>query len=107
MATILRGKQDKAIEALRSALDEYEASHLGSQASLYRQNPGSIRVRIIDDRLAGTSLSRRHDELWDFLSSRVGDDVMSEISVLLGFSRSELERSLANQDYEDPLPSGL
>lgn len=107
MATVIRGKQDTAVESLRTALDEYEASHPGSQASLYRQSPGSIRVRIIDDRFAGVSLSRRHDELWDFVSKRVGDEVMGEVSILLAFPRSELDRSLANQDYEDPLPSDL
>jgi len=107
MATIVRGTNDAAVDSLRSALDEYEATHPGSEASLYRQSPGSIRLRIIDDRFAGVSLSRRHDELWDFLSRRVGDDTMGEVSILLAFPRSELKRSLANQDYEDPIPFDL
>jgi stress-induced morphogen len=105
MATIVRGTTDKAVADLRAALDKYESLHPGSEASLYRQNPGSIRVRVIDDRFAGMSRSQRHDELWDFLSHEVGDDVMGEVSVLLEFPRSELARSLANLDYEDPLPS--
>ncbi len=104
MAVITRGSLDVTVDSLKQALEAYEAAHPGAEATLYRQNPGSIRVRVVDDRFAGIDKSARHDAVWDFLAGRVGEDVMGEVYVLLTFSHAELGRSLANQDFEDPLP---
>jgi len=105
MAKITRGPQDASIKALKKALETYENRFPGASASLYRQNPGAIRVRIVDDRFAGWSRARRHDEVWNYLQEIVGDDVISEVSILLLFPKSELRTSMANMDFERPLPA--
>jgi len=105
MAKVIRGAQDVAIKALKKALETYENRFPGASASLYRQNPGAIRIRIVDDRFAGWSRARRHDEVWELLSELVGEDAMSEVSTLLLFPKSELRSSLANMDFERPLPA--
>jgi len=105
MATILRGPDDQNIRDIVAALGEYEAQFPGSEASVYRQNPGDVRVRIIDKHFEGMSKSRRHDRAWDFLSQRLKEDVMGEIAALILLPVGELGSSLANLDFEEPLPS--
>jgi hypothetical protein len=49
-ALAVRGKPDAEVQALKDALDGYEAEHPGAEAALYRHNPASIRLRVIDGR---------------------------------------------------------
>jgi hypothetical protein len=107
MAKVLRGTHDKYVQAIVEALNEYERQFPNAEASVYRQNPGAVRVRVIDDRFAGMPRSRRHDEVWEFLTQRVGEDTMGEISSLLLLPPAELRSSLANMEFEDPVPSRL
>jgi hypothetical protein len=107
MATLVQGESDQAVCVLKKALDGYEAEHPGAQASLYRRNIASIRLRIIDRRFQGMPKSRRHNYVWDFLAARVPEDTMSEIAVLIAVAPSELETSIANLEFEHPTPSLL
>ena len=103
MATIVRGTTDDIVTALQSALEALERDRPGAEASLYRSNPGSVRVRVIDRRFEGTTRSHRHDEVWSYLRSRAGEDAMTEVSQLLLFAPAELGGSLANLEFEDPV----
>jgi len=107
MSRVIRGERDERVMALKSALDAYEAAHPGSEARLYRQNPGSVRVRVIDGRFEAMTRSERHDELWAFLADQVGSEVMEEVSQLLGLAPAETGESLANLDFEQSLKSQL
>jgi stress-induced morphogen len=107
MATVTRGKSDDKVNAVLAALNEYEDQFAGSSAAVFRQNPGAIRVRIIDDRFTGMPRSRRHDEVWEFLSQRLGEDLMAEISALVLLPKTEIRSSLANLEFDDPVPSTL
>ena len=107
MSTITRGSTDHAVTVLKAALDRYEADHPGSKATLYRQNSGSVRVRVVDDGFAGMNRARRHDAVWAYLEQKVEGDTLQEVSVLLLMTPDELNRSLANLDFEDPIPSDL
>jgi hypothetical protein len=49
---ILRGDTDPVIEQIIQALKIYEDDHPNSEIALYRQNPVSVRIRIIDPNLA-------------------------------------------------------
>lgn len=102
-----QGENDTNVDAIRKALDDYEQQHQGASAALYRQNPGSIRVRIIDPRFAKMSRSARHDVTWNFLAERIGDDCMSELSLLLLLSPNEVDTSLMNAEFENPVDSHL
>jgi stress-induced morphogen len=107
MATVARGTADQGVQAVLEALNAYESQFIGSSAAVYRQNPGTLRVRIVDDRFAGMPRSRRHDDVWKYLSDRVAEDVMTEISALTLLPKAELRSSLANLEFEDPIPSQL
>jgi|SRR5581483_2511381 len=106
MATIVRGDADAQVQALKTALGAYETEYPGAEAALYRHNPGSIRVRVIDRRFEGMTKSRRHARAWNFLAARVPEDTMAEISTLLTLPPAELGNSFANFEFQDPIPSG-
>jgi stress-induced morphogen len=101
----VKGPTDPVLDALAKALGEYEKHFPGSEATLYRQNPGAVSVRIIDERFAGMPKSRRHDDVWQFLSQHLAEDAMAEVYALLLLPKAELGSSLANLEFEDPLPS--
>jgi hypothetical protein len=107
MASIVRGTTDDAVQALKNALDAYEAEHPGAEAALYRHNPGSIRLRVIDRRIEGMTKSRRHADVWDFLAARVPEDTLADVSLVLTIAPAELKNSFANFEFESPVPSGL
>jgi stress-induced morphogen len=106
MATV-KGNIDQAVQALRDALEDYEAHHSEAEATLYRQNSASIRLRVVDHRFEGMTKSRRHAYVWQFLAERVSEDTLSEVSLVLAIAPSELRTSLTNLEFEEPTPSGL
>jgi hypothetical protein len=104
MAQIIQTVADPDVLAVRDALAAYEADNPGATAAVRRDNPGVIRVRIIDDRTAGVPRSRRHAHAWDYLAQRVGEDVMGQVYQLLVLPTAELRSSLSNLDFDDPNP---
>ena len=107
MATITRGDSDEYVERVKAALNDYEAQHPGAVATLYRHSPASIRIRVVDRTFKGMSKGDRHDQLWDFLTARLDEDVQQEISILLPLAPEEQRNSFMNAEFEDPIPSGL
>jgi stress-induced morphogen len=107
MATITRGSQDALVEKVKSVLDEYERQHSGAVATLYRQNSVSIRIRIVDESFTRLSKPERHDRAWKFISDRLDDEEIQDISVLLLLSPDEQRSSFMNFDFDDPIPSTL
>jgi stress-induced morphogen len=87
MVKILR-LSDQAVEQVGAALEEYEDQNPGSESLVYRYNPASIRVKIVDPAFHGHSKGERHDHVWQFLQ-RLPEDVLSQISVLLCLDRGE------------------
>jgi stress-induced morphogen len=107
MAKVVQGNTDAAVQAIKDALDAYETEHPGAEATLYRQNSASIRLRVIDRRFEGMTKSRRHADVWDFLAARVPEDVLADVSLVLTVAPSELKMSFANFEFESPIPSQL
>jgi stress-induced morphogen len=107
MATIVRGNTDEYQQRIKAALDEYENLNPGSVAELYRQNLGSIRIRIVDSKFRGMSKVDRHDLVLNFLAARLDNDTMEEISVLLALAPDELRSSFMNAEFDDPVRSTL
>jgi hypothetical protein len=106
VAKIVKGPSDADLLQVQERLERYERDHPGSDAALYRQNNASIRVRIIDDRVAGMSRSSRHREAWQYVQD-LPEDVQQQITVLLLLPTAELGGSLMNLEFDDPLPSAL
>ncbi len=107
MAEIVRGPTDELVLSVQKALNAYEEQHPGAVATLYRQNSGSIRVRIVDERFSGRSKAQRHHEVVKYIADRLGGDDIQEISVLLLLSPSELSTSFMNAEFDDPIKSDL
>jgi hypothetical protein len=108
MATIVRGNRvDREVQALKGALDAYEYEHPEAQVELYRHNPASIRLRVIDRHFMGMPKSQRHAEIWEYLAKRVSDDAMAELSVVLTLAPAELETSIMNAEFDKPTRFGV
>ena len=107
MATITRGSSDEFIERLKGALEEYEKQHPQAIASLYRESPGSVWIRVVDPSFAKLSKSARHDLVWDFLSDRVDDDTIQEVAILLPITPKEAPSNIMNAEFEDPVSLGM
>jgi hypothetical protein len=103
---IPRGESDEIIERIIEALQAYEVDHPGAQIDIYRQNPVSIRVRIIAPTFVGESKVERSRRVWRYLNS-LPDDVQSDLSTLILLTPEETTMSFANLEFDDPIPSSL
>ena len=102
--SIARGKTDQTLEQIKDCLESYQKNHPDAEISLYRQNSVSIRIRIIDPRFAGMSRADRSDSVWNYFES-LSDETQSDITMLVLLTPAELSRSMANLEFEDPVPS--
>lgn len=104
--TITRGTTDQVLEQIKDCLEDYQKDYPDAKIAIYRQNPVSVRVRIIDSRFAGMSRADRSDSVWKYFD-RLSDEIQSDISMLVLLAPSEVDRSLGNLEFEDPVPSSL
>jgi stress-induced morphogen len=103
---LIRGDTDQIIERITQAFETYLKDHPGADIALYRQNSVSVRVRIVDAVFGGKSRPERSDMVWKYLEGLCEDD-QSEISSLILLAPDETEKSFANFEFENPIPSGL
>ena len=103
MVKILQ-QTDGVVEQVAAVLREFEESHVQSECVVYRYNPASIRVRIIDAVFHGKSKGERHDYALQFMRP-LPEDVLAEISILLCLEPGE--SSLMDQEFHDPTRSQL
>ncbi len=103
MVTVLR-KTDDAVNQTASALSEFVKSHEHAECLVYRYNPASIRVRIVDPVFHGLPKGERHDYAMQFLR-QLPEDVLAQISILLCLEPGET--SLLDLEFQDSMRSGL
>jgi stress-induced morphogen len=106
MAVEIRGERDDVIRQIEIVLEAYQKDHPLAQITMYRQNSVSVRIRIVDPDFNGMSKADRNDRVWDYLD-RLSDNAQADVSVLLLLTPSELPKSFANLEFEDPVPSVL
>jgi hypothetical protein len=97
---------DVEIEAVRNALRAYQDAHPDAQVDVQRQNNVSIRVRVIDPDFEGLTRGEREPEVWKALEA-LDDETFQNITMLLLLPPSEVARSFANIEFENPVPSRL
>ena len=68
---------------------------------VYRYNPASIRVRIIDERFRGRSKPERERMVLPLVRA-LPEDIQSDITILLLLAPEEAGQSLMNREFEDP-----
>ena len=103
---IPRGDSDPVIEKIIKVLQSYEADYPGSDIAIYRQNPVSVRIRIIDNTFRGQNRIERNRLIWKYLH-QLSDETQSDISTLILLTADETKKSFANFEFEDPVPSSL
>lgn len=103
---IARGVSDSIVERIMEALKAYEIDHPQAQIHLYRQNPASVRVRIVDPDFAGLGKPQRNQLVWKYFDA-LSEDEQSDISMLLLLTEEERKSSFANLEFDDPVPSQL
>ena len=106
MAEIMFGNPDPILKKIQTGLAPYERDYPQAKVDLYRRNSVSVRIRIIDPSFAGLSKIERSRRIWDYLRA-IPERAQSDITVLLLLTPDEAESSLANLDFEQPLPSSL
>jgi stress-induced morphogen len=99
-------KGDRQIEQIRQVLSDYARAHAKARIDIQRQNNVSIRIRIIDPDFKGMDRVDRDTLLWKVLD-QLPEDVISNITLLLLLTPPEASKSLANLEFEDPIPSRI
>ena len=97
-------QSDEAVDQIAAALEGFEESHQHAECVVYRYNPASIRVKIVDEIFRGKSKGERHDLAMSFLQD-LSDDVLTQISILLCVAPGE--SSLLDVEFRDPTRSQL
>jgi hypothetical protein len=85
---------------------KYKVNHPKCDVVVYRYNPVSIRIRIVDPDFRGKSIVERENDVWPILDTLPGD-VRDDISVCLLIAPGEQKNSIMNLEFEEPLPSGF
>ena len=98
--------EDTQVRQIRDVLARYESDHPNAQIDVRRQNSVSIRIRIIDPDFAGLDRVDREPAVWGELKT-LPEEVFTNITMLLLITPGETGGSLANQEFEDPIPSRL
>lgn len=106
MPVTIRGQSDSDVGQVADALEAYSRQHPDARIEVYRYSSVSIRMRIIDPDLEGTSRSDRHEIIWRFLEN-LPEMVQSQVSLLLAFTPDETSSSFANMEFENPVPLTL
>jgi stress-induced morphogen len=103
-------KKEKLIDSdvmeVLQGLEAYRVIHPSAKIDSYRQNSASIRIRIIDPDFATMNRAARHDYVWGFIEG-LSEDIQSQITILLLLTPQETKKSIANMDFENPIPSRL
>ncbi len=97
---------DGQVEQVLQVLDQYKSKHPNAQILVCRQNSVSIRIRIVDRDFSGLDRVDREPAIWHLLKA-LPEEIFANITMLLLLTPEETEGSLANQEFEYPIPSRL
>ena len=97
---------DAQVQQVEGILAEFGKSFPNARIKVRRQNSVSIRVRIIDPDYEGIDRVDREPPVWKLLKT-LPEDIFTNITMLLLLTPKEAESSLANLEFNDPIPSRL
>lgn len=99
---MVKKRADAATERIKKLLiEKYLSAHPDAAIDVYRYNPVSIRIRIIDPAFEGKSIPQRERAVWAVLK-QLPDEVQADISVCLLLTPQEQASSLMNLEFEQP-----
>lgn len=94
---------NKDENAIRLTLQPYLESHPSARLDIQRLNDVSVRLRIIDPSFQRKDLVERDNEIWRYLET-LPENVFTQITMVLLLTPKELTKSIANLDFENPIP---
>jgi stress-induced morphogen len=106
MSIHIRGNGDSSLDQVIGALKKYECAHPHAQIDAYRYSSVSIRVRVVDPDFAGIPRGERHEIIWRLLEE-LPEETQSQMSLLILLTPQETEKSFANVEFDNPVPSTL
>jgi stress-induced morphogen len=74
---------------------------------VYRYNPASIRIRLVNDRFRDLDRIQREEMILPILEKNLPEETWWDITIVLLLTPEELEDSFANREFEKPTPSRL
>ena len=95
---------DGQVQQILDILTAYERTHPQAQIEGRRQNPVSIRLRIIDPDFQAIDRIERDPEIWELLR-KLPEEVFVNITMLLLLTPEEAAHSLASQEFDHPIPA--
>lgn len=101
---LYRGEPDPVLDVLMDVLRRYQADHPDARIDLYRSNPVSIRIRVIDPDFAGQSRVDRSNQVWSYFD-QVDEETQQDISSLVTITPEEMESSPSSLLFEEADPS--
>jgi stress-induced morphogen len=96
-------RDDRLTTEVRTAFEEAFGK---KNTRVYRYNPASIRVRVIDKRFHGLSLVERERLAWPTIEN-LSPDSRQDLTVVLLLSPDEAGRSLMSLEFDQPVKSML
>jgi stress-induced morphogen len=100
------GNSRDSVEVIRQALRAYHREHPKAVVDVKRQNPVAVRIRIVDPDFTGIDLIDREKTIWKILD-KLPAKVRADITFVLLITPKEKGGSLANYDFDNPIPSRL
>lgn len=90
---------DATVKAFYESLEPYMREHSQAKVDVYRQNSGSVRIRVVDPDFQGVSMTDRDQGLWPLVES-LPEDVFSQLSLLLLLTPKEATDSFVSRAFE-------
>ncbi|MCI0641464.1 MAG: hypothetical protein L0Y72_04360 [Gemmataceae bacterium] len=93
---------DVDVAAILDLLQSYKKVHRAARIDVQRENNVSIRIRVVDSDLQGVDEIKRDELIWRLLE-KLPEDVASQITLVLPLTPSELKKSWANWEFDEPI----
>jgi len=95
--------QDAQVQEIYDVLAPYQAAHANAQIDVRRRHEVSIHIRVIDPDFRGMRWAEREDHLWPLLH-QLSYETLVNITILLLLTPEEVATSMANMEFENPIP---
>lgn len=100
MAIKVVRRSDADVLKIRQCLAAYQGQHPRADILLYREDPYSVNMRIIDPDFAGMDRIERQYLVWSFFE-QLDDRVGSQPMIVLPLTPEEASESLFSAEFDD------
>lgn len=106
-AALSNGREDPFSEQiLRTLRAKYLPQHPRAEFAVFRYDPASVHIRVLDPDFAGVDIPEREDMVWQVLDT-LPDPVVQDISILLLLPPDERDSYQLSRDFDKPSRSAI